>query len=839
MDGAEAPSAGWDALGESYYERREVYALDWQERGAGEEFDLRSCRVAAAPFAGAVAVTLDEEKFQVYRGTKSQRGLVRIYDLAGRLLRDVRWENVTIRSIGWTEDERLVMVSQQGQVRLYDLLGNFSQFLLLADDEAKSVVDCRYVDNGFVARLDDNTFLRVDSVSEPRPIELPASHIQADSDIQCWGVLSAIFTQSQTLEVLVSTGETVILLDGLDSQDQNVSSGPFAAISPSPNGQFLALMTHDGRVLVASSDFSRVFIEHTVEAAIGTSQVCWCGSDAVLLSDGSGIKVLGPGSETIDYFYDGGVAMISEPDGARILSATSSDFLRRVPDTLVRIFAPGSTSAASILVEAEEQLENRSAKADESVRAIEAQLTEAVDDCIKGANEALEVNLQKRLLRAASFGKGFVDLYNSDEFVDTAERLRVLNAVGQSDIALPITTEEYVRLTPESLVDRLLSRRLHFLASKICDHFRIPSDRVYRHWACLKIQQGVESDEDLARIITAKLANLKQIRYVDVARTAFVEGRVSLATDLLKHERKSAEQVPLLLEMHEDDAALKCAVAACDPDLLEQVISQLKTRHQLAQFFNMIGRHPLAVQALEEYAAAHDPQLIQDFYYQDDRRLDGAMAVLREALHPDTSAGAPDTKLVNRVKLAQKMLADGGSSKEHAHDLRVIDEHVRLLHLQEQLGKEYERDFSNASVLDLLLQLHIMGHSSRANKVAAAFKVSETTHAWITVRGFVDARDWAHLEIWLSRQKKLPMPAEQVAALAANAGNRKLALAVATRATDAATRIETLLRLDDPLGAAKEAIRQRDPAALARAKAAATGADAEEIRKLIAAQAGR
>ncbi|PBP15453.1 vacuolar protein-like protein sorting vps16, partial [Diplocarpon rosae] len=88
---------------------------------------------------------------------------------------------------------------------------------------------------------------------------------------------------------------------------------------------------------------------------------------------------------------------------------------------------------------------------------IRPNLVEAVDTCVKAAGHEFSIHWQKQLLRAASFGKSVLDIYNSDDFVDMCETLRVLNAVRYYEIGLPLSYEQFLRLTPEKLIQRLIS----------------------------------------------------------------------------------------------------------------------------------------------------------------------------------------------------------------------------------------------------------------------------------------------------------------------------------------------------------------------------------------------
>lgn len=58
------------------------------------------------------------------------------------------------------------------------------------------------------------------------------------------------------------------------------------------------------------------------------------------------------------------------------------DFLQKVPDVTEEVFRFGAESAASILLDAVEQLEMQSPKADDNIQLIRPNLTEAVDTCV-------------------------------------------------------------------------------------------------------------------------------------------------------------------------------------------------------------------------------------------------------------------------------------------------------------------------------------------------------------------------------------------------------------------------------------------------------------------------
>lgn len=112
------------------------------------------------------------------------------------------------------------------------------------------------------------------------------------------------------------------------------------------------------------------------------------------------------------------------------------------PASTVAVFAPGSAHPAAILYEAYEQFNARDPRSYETIQAIRVDLVEAVDTCIDAAGKEFDADLQRRLLRAASYGKSFIDLYNPSDFVNTSRVLRVLNALRYYEIGIPLTYDQ-------------------------------------------------------------------------------------------------------------------------------------------------------------------------------------------------------------------------------------------------------------------------------------------------------------------------------------------------------------------------------------------------------------
>lgn len=382
------------------------------------------------------------------------------------------------------------------------------------------------------------------------------------------------------------------------------------------------------------------------------------------------------------------------------------------------------SSPASILLDAVGQLELESPKADDYIQLIRPNLTEAVDTCVNAAGREFEIHWQKRLLKAASFGKSVLDIYNSDDFVDMCDTLRVLNAVRYYEVGIPLSFEQYHRLTPERLIRRLLNRHEYLLALKIAGYLKLPTDRIYVHWASAKVRVGAEDDDTICRLVVERLAGKPGISFEEIGRAAYHEGRVRLATDLLNHEPRAGRQVPLLLDMEEDELALDKAIESGDTDLILFVLLQLKKKLPLAAFFRVINSRPAATALVESSATMErDNTLLKDLYYQDDRRVDAANVFIRESLQQPDVRTASD-----KMEIAAKQLSD---SKDNALELHALKEAMALLRMQAAFDRDLTDTFTGLGVNETMFKLFRLGYHARAKKIQSEFKVPERVAWWI------------------------------------------------------------------------------------------------------------
>ncbi|CBX96515.1 similar to vacuolar protein sorting vps16 [Plenodomus lingam JN3] len=828
------PTANWEKVGDKFYRKVQLYTAVFDS-----DLELENYNVVGAPYSGAVAVYRDEEKLHTYRGPGATKASIDLYSCAGKLIRSINWDKGTIKGLGWSEDEKLLVVSSDGTVRCYcDLQGDFVPFTLGHGADEYGVVSCRFYSTGFVALLGNNHLISITSYTEPRPKLLA---IPPNEPVVSWSIIPPAYSLSRSIEVILAIGATLYVVDATEAEDRNFNAGPFRHIGISPRAEFLAFYTDDGKVWVVSGDWSEKLSEYDSGVKTVPKDMQWCGSNAVALAWEDEVHLIGPNSAATKFYYDTWVHLLPDVDGIRLFTNEVCEFIQKVPDEAVEVFRLGSDSPAANLLEASSLLDQKSPKADDLIQLIRPNLAEAVDTCIKAAAHEYNIHWQKALLKAASYGKSVLDLYSSDDFVDICDTLRVLNAVRFYEVGLPLSYDQYRRMTPEKLIERLTNRNEYLLALRIADHLHLPANQIHGHWAQQKVRVSQAPEEEICSLIVKKLCGKPGVSFEEIARAAYDEGRVRLATELLNYEPRAGKQVPLLLNMKEDTIALDKAIESGDTDLVYHVLLHLRKKLPLASFFRVINSRPMATALVESSAWDQDRELLKDLYYQDDRRLDGSNLLLLEALtQPDLRAS------LDKLKLASKYLQD---SRDNAavFQRQALDDASKLLKMQEAFEKDLgSRDpvpagsttpgqsFIGLSANQTIFHLIRQGHYKRAQRVQAEFKISDKTYAYVRLRALVAARHWVELEE-SAKQKKSPIGWEPFFNEILAAGNTRVASVFISKCTNltVAERTNMWVKCGLLVKAGEEAFKAKDRPLLEEIRDKAGGSAAVEIERYL------
>lgn len=759
-------AAEWQTMGNKFYRKQEVYTMCWQD------VDLSRHKVACARFGGPIAIIRDESKIVQLRA-ESARPRLLIFSASGTLLASVPWDRPGGRLIGlgWTDDETLICVVQDGTIFQYNTHGELQDQSIAMGKECwdQGVAQCIIWGHGLVCLTEHNQLFSIPDLHSPQVQKLAIPNL--DEEPLCILAVEPQHTQTGYLEVLLAGTSSVLRVDMDSVQEHAINYGPIQKMALNNNGSLLACFTYDGRLLVVRSDFSLVLSEFNTQSALPPEQVIWCGLDSVLLYWEETLLMVGPHGGSIRYDYEEPLVLVPECDGVRIISNSSTEFLQRVPDSTVSVFKIGSTSPAAMLYDALDHFDRRSAKADENLRLIRPALIEAVDSCIDAAGHEFDVTQQRTLLRAAAYGLAFCSHFPRNRFREMCKTLRVLNSVRNFEIGIPLSIQQLKVLTAPVLISRLFNADRHLLALRVSEYLNLSQEKVLTNWASAKIDLASNvPDATLLDLIVVKLKACSGISYAAVAANANKKGRHKLAALLLDYELQSSKQIPLLIEMGEEERALLKAVESGDTDLVYCVIFQILGQKTREEFSRIILAKPLARDLFISFARQNDLEVLRLFYISTGQPQGAAEAFIRESweqvrkkknqsrevvVSPSSRQGPPFQS--SRVKLLEQAELHYSQTKEHNVEAKCVEEHIKLLRIQHELeAATGQAIFVDSSVSDTICTCLVLGNNRAAEKLRSDFKVPEKRYYWLKIKALSTTSNWTALEKF-SKEKKPPI----------------------------------------------------------------------------------
>lgn len=335
---------------------------------------------------------------------------------------------------------------------------------------------------------------------------------------------------------------------------------------------------------MGSSDFVNKYCEFNTGRTEVPRDIAWIldsetgeNADAIVITYPSLLLIIGFNGESNAYPYDPALFLIPEMDSVRVLSNGCHEMIQKIPKCIINTFAINSQAASSFLFEAHKKFIEKSHKSDEYLCLAKPRLDEAVQECIDAACYEFDTFIQKNLIQAAYFGKGFINEYNPDDYIRKTRLIRVLNALRHENIGIPLTFVQLNHLKPNVILDRLVFRKHYALATQIAKHLKLSESRILRHWAFYKIMND-KNDHDVVKKISEKLINPieQEVQFYEIAKEAEKCGRRELAIMLIDLESKPNYQVPLLLKVGESQKALAAACKSGNTDLVFSVLMQLK-----------------------------------------------------------------------------------------------------------------------------------------------------------------------------------------------------------------------------------------------------------------------
>ncbi|KAL3603671.1 hypothetical protein D5086_004530 [Populus alba] len=463
----------------------------------------------------------------------------------------------------------------------------------------------------------------------------------------------------------------------------------------------------------------------------------------------------------------------------------------------------------------------RSAKADENLRLIRSSLPEAVEACIDAAGHEFDVSHQRTLLRAASYGQAFCSNFKRDHIQEMCKTLRVLNAVRDPEIGIPLSIEQYKLLSAPVLVGRLINAHQHLLALRISEYVGLNQEVVVMHWACAKITASLAiPDAALLEILLDKLKLCKGMSYAAVAAHADRSGRRKLAAMLVDHEPHSSKQVPLLLSIAEEETALVKATESGDTDLVYLVLFHIWQKSSALEFFGTIQARPLARDLFIAYARYYKHEFLKDFFLSTGQLQEVALLLWKESWEIGKNSMASKGSPLHgpRIKLIEKAHDLFSETKEHNFESKAAEEHAKLLRIQHELEVSTKQPiFVDSSISDTIRTCIALGNHRAAMKVKTEFKVSEKRWYWLKVFALATIRDWDALEKF-SKEKRPPNGFRPFVEACIDAAEKGEALKYIPKLADPGERAEAYARIGMAKEAADAASQAKDGELLGRLK---------------------
>ncbi|KAM8933478.1 vacuolar protein sorting-associated protein 16 homolog [Pelodytes ibericus] len=829
-------TANWYPLGNVYYRKFDMYRMEWNLKE-----DLKDCLVAVGPYGGSIALM---KNYLAKEKSSSSRPILEIYSASGVLLSSLIWKSGQVVHLGWTVTEDLICVQDDGTVLIYDIFCVFKRtFSMGSEVKQNQVLEAKVFHSEYRSGIAILTgalkFTLVSNIDELKLRRLPDIS-GTKTPPSCWTVLF----QDRVTVIVVAVGKDLYLLDNasctvLTLPGMSPMAGSYLQMCMSFNYKYIALFTDTGYIWMGKSSLKEKLCEFTSDTRMAPKQMAWCirphsKQIAVAVLWDQLLLVCGNAKDGISYplFYlDEDSFLVPELDGVRILSRSMHEFLHEIPRATEEIFKIASMAPGALLLVAQKEYEKESQKADDYLREIKEQnlLSIAVEKCIEAAGYEQVPEMQKSLLRAASFGKCFVDKFCPTEFVTMCHDLRVLNAIHDYQIGIPLSITQYKQLTIQVLLDRLVLRRLYPLAVKICEYLKLSDfqgvSRILAHWACYKVQQKEKSDEEVAQAINQKLGDTPGISYSEIASKACDCGRTELAIKLLEYEPKSEDQVPLLLKMKRSNLALSKAIESGDTDLVYTVVSYMKHEFNRGDFFMTLQNHPIALSLYRQFCKHQEPETLKDLYNQDDNHQELGNFHVRSSYSIEKSVESRVAELQNAVDEYMK------AKNELA--AKATEDQIKLLRAQRLLQEKLDKPYLDYSLHDTVYNLILDGMTKKAEQLYKEFKIPDKRYWWLKISALAEKEDWEELEKF-SKSKKSAIGFLPFVEICMKNQNKSEAKKYVTR-VNPEQRVRALLLIGDLDQAAEAAIEHKNETemnmVLSKCTSVSDNATAEKITR--------
>lgn len=392
---------------------------------------------AVAPYGGPIALVPKHPR------PSTIDPFLRIFNACGVELIRYNWYDDHVKALGWSDDEELFCVLRDGRIMQYVTHGQARIFYNIFDeDEREDAVDVAKVwTRGLVViTCMFRIYLFNDLSSHAQGVPLAVSfQPHANTSMNQYASALAVIeghcnrsgqaevvyalwdSRAHTSSIVVSTPKqalTVPLADLYPPRAGDVNCVVDIAIHD--DGKYIAIATVSGSVSVFSSDFKQTFVHMDLQSVTpphqltwfgrqfsshGTLAVAWAQPPVLMLCDMmAGVRWIPMRSNFL---------MVSEIDGLRVIDKQTCVFYQRLVMNdagkfLLKIYQSAQTSKFA------------GAKSDKRTQVLsllhdEGKVKDGIEELLYAASARFSAEDQDLFLKAATFGKVFVNKYRTFE----------------------------------------------------------------------------------------------------------------------------------------------------------------------------------------------------------------------------------------------------------------------------------------------------------------------------------------------------------------------------------------------------------------------------------------
>ncbi len=429
---------------------------------------------------------------------------------------------------------------------------------------------------------------------------------------------------------------------GIDNENKEDILGNISALALSPLNNQIAMYRNDGTVFFFHKsldedlhNYPRIKVHFTVndnpndnyerneQKAIleynDNTQFLFCGEDAVCICGKRFIMLINSKNKTLYYKItekSGTYALqntefmfcLTEIDGLRVITHKYLYFISKVSKELYHTCYPFSNHPAKKLLNAFKLDLEKSPNSDSEIRKIIEQLGDAIKTLLIAASKISyydENNDKKKiqfyLLKAAQYGKNYVQNLNYDFFVQTCQEIRVLNNLhccqNINDIPRYITYSEYK--TIKDIIKILIRQNNFALAYDVCKYLNLDYSIhiIFQKYASSQIKKlgnaSIQEQNQLYEKISKQLKNIPNISYIKLAKRAFKYGAHEIGSKFLKEEKSILTKIPQYIKLRDWDTAILLSIDTYDRNVIFSVIDKIfkDNKDNTKHFIEIISKY--------------------------------------------------------------------------------------------------------------------------------------------------------------------------------------------------------------------------------------------------------